>query len=253
MSFRVFAGVLVSFLLAAQSAHADSVTIYAAASTTDAIEAVIDSYQGGDDITPVFAGSSTLARQIQQGAPADIYLSANEAWMNELDNRGMIEPASRVDLLTNRLVLVTPRLASLEVEFNQPGSLASALGEGRLALADPDGVPAGIYARQALTARGEWRALEDRMVFGDNIRTVLTWVAQAEVDAAIVYRSDALTTMSVEMLGTYPQDTHAPIRYPAGIISGHDRPAVRAFFDYMRGPHGRAIFEDFGFGIADGD
>lgn len=243
-------------LFLSSPANADSVNIYAAASTSDAIEAVIEAYgsPNGGQIVPVFAGTSTLARQIQQGAPADIFLAANEAWVDELEAENNLAVGTRVDLLTNRLVLVTPRLAAIQYDFGSATGLSASLGSGRLALADPGGVPAGIYAEQALTARGEWDSVQDQLVYGDSVRTVLRWVASSEVSAAVVYESDALSTMSVAVLGTYPATAHDPIRYPLAIVAGSEtRPAVLAFHAYLQTPTARHIFEDYGFGLADSD
>ncbi len=256
MKWTAFPAVLGFVLLLSAPANADSVNIFAASSTSDALEAVIEAYRSpnGDVIVPVFASTSTLARQIDQGAPADIFFAANEAWMDHLAARDQLAPGTRGDLLTNQLVLVTPRLAAIEYNFARAQGLSAALGSGRLAIADPEGVPAGIYARQALVERGEWDSVEGQLVFGDSVRTVLNWVASAEVSAAIVYRSDALSTMSIVTLGTYTDANHDPIRYPVAIIAGRDtRPAVLAFFAYLQGPEARAIFEDYGFGMAGGN
>ncbi len=256
MKLFAYSFVVVLVLGLSGTANADSVNIYAAASTSDAVEALIIAYGANDDdqVVPIFAGTSILARQIDQGAPADIFLSANEAWMDHLEARGQTAPGTRANLLTNRLVLVTPRLAAMDYDFASAAGLSAALGEQRLALADPGGVPAGIYAQQALSARGEWDSIEDQLVFGDSVRVALTWVARAEVRAAVVYRSDALTTMSVAVLGTYPEDSHPPIRYPVAIISGSERrPEVLAFYAFLRGPQARLIFEDYGFGVVDQD
>jgi len=239
--------------LAGQSL-ADTVNIFAAASTSDAIEEIIDAYTPpiGTSVGGIYAASSTLAQQIEAGAPADIYLSANEAWMDDLASRERIAAGTRVDLLTNDLVLVAPRMLPLDYTPGGEVSLAGVLDEGLLAIGDPDTVPAGIYAREALTNLGEWDALSDNLIPGDSVRTALTWAARAEVRAAIVYGSDTYSTMSVSRVATFPADSHSPIVYPMGMIAGsEDRPAVLAFYEFLRGPEAADIFEAYGFGLAD--
>lgn len=246
--------VFVLFLGAWQNALADSVNIYAAASTSEALDDILAAYDPapGDEIAAIYASSSTLARQIEAGAPADIFLSANEAWMDELETNQRIAAGTRVDLLTNNLVLVAPRMLPFEYAIDGGTSLAGALGDGRLAIGDPNGVPAGIYAREALTSLREWSALQDNLVYGDSVRAALTWAARAEVSAAIVYESDAFSTLSVSSVATFPASSHTPIRYPLAIIEGsEERAAVLAFHSYLHGPRARAIFEAYGFGIAE--
>jgi len=245
-------------LLAALSAptRADTINIYAAASTADALNDILAAYQPapGNDVKAIYAASSTLARQIQAGADADLYLSANGAWMDELQDGDLIASATRIDLLSNRLVLVTPRMLPIEFAPDTGTTLGAALGDRRLAIANPSGVPAGIYARETLTARGEWDALQDNIVIGDTVRSALTWAAWAEVGAAIVYESDTYATQSVRRIMTYPEDSHSPIRYPLGIIAGsEDDPEALSFYEFLRGPEASEIFRAYGFGVIDQD
>jgi len=131
-------------------------------------------------------------------------------------------------------------------------TLSDVFGDGRLAMGDPDGVPAGMYARETLTHLGEWEALEDRLVYGDSVRAALTWAAQAEVRAAIVYLSDTYSTQSVVRVATFPAESHSPIVYPIAIVAGsEERPSVLAFYEYLRGPEARDIFAAYGFGRAE--
>lgn len=243
----------VLLLLGSGIARADTVNIYAAASTADALNDILEVYEetARDNVVATFAASSTLARQIEAGAPADIFLSANVAWMDDLASRQRLAAASRVDLLSNRLVLVTPRMLPISYDGSSGASLSEALGNRHLALGDPDGVPAGLYAREALTALGEWDANQDNMVFGDSVRAALTWAARAEVGAAVVYASDTFATQSVRRLMTFDEATHTPIRYPLAIIDGSEgRPEVLALYEFLQGPEAAAVFEDYGFGLA---
>lgn len=244
--------VLIAVLGSAGTALADTVNIYAAASTSEALNDILAAYDPdpGSEVIAIYAASSMLARQIEAGAPADIFLSANQAWMDELEARGRVGVGTRVDLLTNRLVLVAPRLLPFEYAFADGASLADALGDGRLAMADPGGVPAGIYGREALNHFEQWDGLEGKLVFGDSVRAALSWVARAEVNAAIVYSSDAYSTFSVAVVDTFPEESHAPIRYPLAIIEGRQmRPEVMAFYAYLRGPRAAAIFSAYGFDL----
>lgn len=236
-------------------ARADNVNIYAAASTADALNDILAAYDApaGTEVIATYAASSTLARQIAGGAPAQIYLSANQAWMDDLEERELLAPGTRIDLLSNRLVLVRPRMLPLDFEFGGNTTLADALGDRRLAMGDPGGVPAGIYGQEALVSLGEWNGLQDNLVFGDTVRAAVTWAAWAEVGAAIVYESDTYSTQSIARVLTFPENTHTPIRYPLAMVGGsEERPEVMAFYAFLRGPQAAAIFEAYGFGLAPG-
>jgi len=196
----------------------------------------------------VFAGSSILAKQIENGAPADIYLSANPAWMDYLAERGHIDATTRRDLLANRLVVIARvdgAAGSLDVETD----LTAALGEGRLALGDPDHVPAGIYARQALEAMGLWPALADRLVRTADVRIALHLVARGEAPLGIVYASDAHTFDGVRVAGEIAPGHHAPIRYAIALTAGRDNETARHFLDFLATPDMAALFRRHGFGL----
>jgi len=252
MRLSVVLSVVVLFLGLVQIARADTVNIYAAASTSDAIDDILAAYRApsGSQVIATYAASSTLARQIDAGAPADIYLSANELWMDDLETRERIAAGSRISLLTNELVLVAPRMLPLAYEIEGEVSLSEMLGDRRLAMGDPEAVPAGIYGREALTNLGEWDALEGKLVFGESVRTALNWAARAEVGAAIVYRSDTYSTQSISRVLTFPSSSHAPIRYPLAMVEGRDEnPEVLAFYAFLQGPQAREIFAAYGFGL----
>ncbi len=229
-------------------------TIFAAASTTDAVTEIAAAYAAvsGVSIRPVFAASSTLARQITQSAPADLYLSANETWVEHLIGEGMIEEQSRTDLLTNRLVLIAPADSPLQLKLSTKTDLKAALGEGRLAVGDPAHVPAGIYARQALESLGLWTQVAGKLAQSGNVRAALALVERGEVPAGIVYATDAAISPKVRVIDSFPAQATPAISYPLAIVHGHDRPAVRKFYDYLLSPAAAAIFRKHGFTAAGG-
>ena len=230
------------------------VILFAAASMTAPIEALTRAFNdahGGAAVTPSFAASSTLARQIENGAPASIYISANRRWMDYLDQRGLIDSASRCDLIGNHLVLIAPADSGLELVIEPGFDLLSALGGQRLAMGDPDHVPAGIYGRQALEALGVWRSVADRLVRGANVRAVLALVARGEVAAGIVYASDVAVSDRVRMVGRFPAASHDAIIYPAArLAGGGESAAAAAFYAYLVSSEGRALLAGHGFDAA---
>ncbi len=236
-------------VLAAPVQAAGPVTVFAAASTTDAVQAVLDAFRKAHpetDARASFAASSTLAKQIARGAPADLYLSANVAWMDYLEDRGAIDPASRVDLLGNRLVLVASPMSPVSGDL---AKLPEALGARRLAIGDPGHVPAGIYAKQALQSLGLWAKLRDKTAFAANVRAALALVGRGEAAAGIVYATDARISDQVSTLATLPADSHPPIRYPLARVDGADSPGAQALYDFFRSTEARAIFQDHGFSV----
>ena len=248
---------LLLLLLTAPAQAAGQVTVFAAASTTDAVRTVLTAFRETHPQTSVrtsFAASSTLAKQIARGAPADLFLSANVGWMDYLEKRGAIDADSRIDLLGNRLVLVAP--ADTEVASdrqNLPQNLPRMLGERRLAIGDPAHVPAGIYAKQALRSLGQWDQLRQRTANAADVRAALALVGRGEAAAGIVYATDARISDKVRTLATLPADSHPPIDYPLARIAGADRPAVDALYAFLQSKRARAIFRDHGFTVAEPD
>ena len=239
-------------VLGGNPARADQpVTIFAAASTMEAVTAVARAYEasGRGTVRPVFAASSTLALQIARGAPADLFLSANTAWMDDLERRGAIEPRTRIDLLGNVLVLIAPRDSPLDLEIAPGFALAAALSERRLAMGDPAHVPAGIYAKAALERLGVWSRVAGRVAFLGNVRAALTLVDRGEAAAGIVYASDARVAPRVRVVGAFPADSHPPIVFPLAVVAGRRGPAVMALYAYLRGPEARALFRTRGFTV----
>lgn len=231
-------------------ALADQVTVFAAASMKNAMEEVSEKFNEatGHDLAVSLAGSSALARQIQQGAPADLFISANPGWMDALEADGLIEPEMRVDLLGNAIVLIAHGEAD-KVEIGPELDLTGVLGENRLAMAMVDAVPAGIYGKAALESLGLWDAVAPKVAQADNVRAALALVATGEAPLGIVYATDAAATDKVSVIGTFPADSHPPIVYPAAAVTGHDNPAVIAFLEFLGTPAARAAFEAQGFTV----
>jgi molybdate transport system substrate-binding protein len=193
-----------------------------------------------------FAASSTLARQIENGAPAVVFLSADLEWMDYLQTRNLIQADTRHDLLGNRLVLIAPADSKIKLKIEPRFPLAAALGTGRLATGDPDTVPVGRYAREALTNLGVWNAVADRMVRADSVRSALAFVDRAEAPLGIVYETDALIDKRVRVVDVFPAGSHKPIVYPIALTSAAKTEAAR-FVAYIRGPAGVAAFKAQGF------
>jgi molybdate transport system substrate-binding protein len=236
--------------------------VYAAASLTDVMKVLGDAYAATGRPKPEFsfASSSDLARQIEQGAQADVFLSADEQWMDYLDRKGLIEKASRIDLLGNRLVLVTPMPASgeprvLDLSAKDGGELsalttsiflAQVLGkDGKLAMGDPEAVPAGRYGKEALTALNAWAAVESKVARAANVRDALRLVSSGEAEAGIVYATDAKSEPKVAISAFFPETSHKPIVYPMALSAG--RKGGSEFSDFLRSAQARAIFEAAGF------
>ncbi len=242
--------VLTAVLPASPAPRAEpAVTLFAAASTVKAVAAVAQAYEtgGGSRVRMVFAASSTLARQIAQGAPADLYLSASTAWMDELEGRGAIEAGTRVDLLGNALVLIAPKRRPVAIEIAPGFALAGALGDRRLAMGDPAHVPAGIYAKAALTKLGIWAEISARVAYLGDVRGALAMVDRGEAAAGIVYASDVGDAARVQVVGSFPADSHPAIVYPLAVVAGRRRPEVMAFYEFLRGPQARLLLEARGF------
>ena len=232
----------------ATTARAGDVTVFAAASLTDALAQIEAGFEAetGHEVTLSLAGSSALARQIQQGAPADIFISASADWMDALQADGLIDPASRVDLVTNAIVLVAHGAAD-PVQIGPDLDLPALLGDGRLAMALVDAVPAGVYGKAALTSLGLWDGVQAQVAQSDNVRAALALVALGEAPLGIVYATDAVAEDRVTVIGTFPADSHPPIAYPAARVAGRGGDAAADFLTWLQGPQARAAFAAQGF------
>lgn len=241
---------LVGGLCAPPAAQADDPLVFAAASLKPALDAVIASPAVATlgHVKVSYAASSQLALQIEAGAPASLFVSADQDWMDYLAARRLILASTRSNLLGNALVLVAPSGSTRELTIANGFDLAGALGAGgHLAVAEPDSVPAGKYAKAALVQLGAWKAVESRIVAAENVRAALNFVARGEVPLGIVYRSDAVSEPRVRVLGVFPATSHAPIVYPVAIVAGHDSPTVRKLRDLLHAAPEQAIFHAYGF------
>lgn len=230
---------------------AEPVSVFAAASLTDALRDVSAAWQraGHAPLRLIFAASSTLARQVEQGAPANLFASADQRWMDYLAQRGLIAADTRRDLLANRLVLVVPRDRARQVAVGPGLDLAALLGPGgRIATGDPAHVPVGLYAKQALTALGLWSQAEPHLARADDVRAALLLVERGEAPLGIVYATDAASA-GVAVAGTFPEDTHDRITYPFAVTRDGDTPEARALLLFLAGPEARAAFERRGFTV----
>jgi molybdate transport system substrate-binding protein len=237
-------------LLFASASSAGPARVYAAASLTDALTSVAARWQRRGHPLPqlVFGGTATLARQIEAGAPADIFAAADARWMDLLDEAGRLAPGTRVDLLGNSLVLVAPKGRAFRVELRRDFPLAGAF-PGRLCIGEPGVVPAGTYARQALQNLDWWTSLEGRAVGTEDVRAALTFVGRGECAAGIVYATDVASSEEVEVVARFPVTLHAPIVYPFALVAGASAEAAQ-FFGFVRSEEAAAIFLQHGFVIA---
>ena len=245
---RWIAALLVAWALSAQPASAQTVTVFAAASLKDALDDVGRAYEArtGVKVRVSYAATSAIARQIEQGAPADIFISADSEWMDYLAQRRLIEPSSRRDLLGNRLVLIAPASSKVALRIGRGMPLRRALGGGRLAVAGPQ-VPAGKYARGALAALGVWTSVSDRVVDAENVRSALQYVARGEAPLGVVYETDARVEPQVRIVGAFPASTHPPIVYPAAVTTSSRGADAARFLAFLSGREALGAFRRFGF------
>jgi molybdate transport system substrate-binding protein len=225
-----------------------AVVVFAAASLKTALDDAAARWtaQTGAPVTTVYAGTASLARQIAQGAPADLFVSANIAWMDALQRDGLIDPASRRDLFRNRLALVAATGAATPTAVAPGLDLPAMLGGGRMAMAFVDAVPAGIYGKTALETLGLWDAVADRVAQTDSVRAALALVARGAAPLGVVYATDAAAEPRVTLVGLFPEVSHPPIVYPAAATPRAGAQA-RAMLEFLSGPQGRAVFAAHGF------
>lgn len=250
---KILRTIALLFLLMAPCAHAApnerGPLLLAAASMQEAMHAAADAWAAQGHARPVlsFAGSSALARQIRAGAPADLFLSADEAWMTDIDRAGLIVRGTRANLAANQLVLVAPAKKPVRLRIARGMPIGRALGTGRLAMADPDSVPAGRYGKAALLSLGVWPQVANRIARRENVRAALTLVARGETPLGIVYATDLRAADGVQMVGVFPSNSHAPIRYPiARLTSSHHKDA-EGLRRFLLSPTGKAILARYGF------
>jgi molybdate transport system substrate-binding protein len=232
----------------AGSADTSKLVVFAAASLKTALDEINAQWFGrtGKRATISYAASPALAKQIDQGAPADVFVSADLAWMDYLAHRKLIRSETRRDLVGNRLVLIAPRGSGLRVKVEAGFPLPLLLGSGRLAMANTDAVPAGKYGKAALASLGVWDQVKDRVVQAENVRAALVLVSRGEAPLGIVYHSDAISDAAVELVGSFPNSTHPAIIYPVAITTDARSQDANAFIEELKSAGSRAIFEKHG-------
>ena len=249
---------LVTFIVAASTAlgalpaRADppAVTVFAAASLKNVLDDIGAAYQAKTGAVAHFSygASSALARQIEQGAPADIFISADADWMDYVAQRKLIVAASRRDLLTNHLALIAPNGSAVKLDVRTGMPLAQSLGDGRIAIAGPE-VPAGKYGRASLQALGVWESVKDRLAPAENVRSALAFVALGETPLGIVYDTDAKTEPKVKIVGLFPDASHPRIVYPVALLAASASPGAKQFLGFLEGREAAALFRKYGFTV----
>lgn len=251
----IAAALLLPIFITPVLSHAETVTVFAAASLNNALTEIAQGYEAThptDKIQTSFAASSTLAKQIQLGAPAQIFISADEPWMDALAKSNLLIEKSRVDLLANQLVLITPKDQPFPVIMDKSFHLPLAF-TGKICLGNPDSVPAGKYAKQSLITMGWWDGLQSRVVPTEDVRSALAFVARGECPAGAVYTTDAMISDKVKIIGTFPNNSHAPITYPLALLKTTENqtkatPSSQQFWQYLQQPAAQKIFHKYGFG-----
>jgi molybdate transport system substrate-binding protein len=226
------------------------VIVFAAASLKNALDGVATAWQkeSGNSARISYAASSTLAKQIEEDAPAQIFISADEDWMNYVAGKGLIKPGTRSDLLGNKLVLVAPKDSTVALDLKPGAALANALGGGRLAMGNVDSVPAGKYGKAALEKLGLWASVSGRLAQAESVRAALLFVSRGEAPLGVVYRTDAAADPSVKIVAAFPAGSHPPIIYPIA-LTVKASPAAAAFLDYIKSAKAAPFFEAQGFTV----
>ncbi|HEY4365651.1 MAG TPA: molybdate ABC transporter substrate-binding protein [Steroidobacteraceae bacterium] len=242
-------------LLGALSPHAAETSqqpllVFGASSLTNVLDEIGAAYtrETGQPVKFSYAASSVLAKQVEAGARADVFFSADTDWMDYLQQRNLIDKSTRKELLGNRLVLVAPADSQIQLKIAPNFPLAAALGKGRLATGDPDSVPVGKYARTALTSLGVWNDVADKLVRAENVRSALAFIARGEAPLGIVYETDAKVDKNVRVVDAFPASSHLPITYPVA-TTAVAQPAAAAFVTYLRGETAAAAFRKYGFTV----
>ena len=251
MFVRLFAFVLAVLAGASQPLVAqEQITVFAAASLKNALDDANAAFTKatGVKVTASYAASSALAKQIEQGAPADIFISADLQWMDYVGERKLIKPDTRVNLLGNKLVLIAPADSKIaKVTIGQGFDIAKLAGSDRIAVADVKAVPAGRYAKAALEKLGAWAAAGPRLAQAENVRAALAFVARDEAPIGIVYETDAKAEPKVKVIGAFPDSSYPPVTYPVAETAITTKQAVPQYLHFLRSPAAKAIFEKYGF------
>jgi molybdate transport system substrate-binding protein len=233
------------------AATTKSVVVFAAASLKNALDTISKNWEAqmGNKATLSFAASSAIAKQIESGAPADLFISADLKWMDWLAERKLINADTRKTLLGNTLVLIAPKDSTTTLKIEKGFKLAEALGDGRLAMGDTKSVPAGVYGKSALTSLGVWDQVEAKVAGAENVRAALAYVSRGETPLGIVYGTDAKADPAVKVVDTFPADSHEPIVYPVALTASSTSPEAKAYLDYLSSPDATKVFEAEGFTV----
>ena len=243
---------ILAFALAAMQplAAQESITVFAAASMKNALDDTNAAFTktSGVKVVASYAASSALAKQIEQGAPADVFVSADLKWMDYTAEHKLIRPETRVNLLGNKLVLIAPKDSKLDrINIAPSFDIAKLAGDGRIAIADVKAVPAGLYAKAALEKLGAWKAAEPKLAMAENVRATLAFVARGETPVGIVYETDAKVEPNVKIVGVFPEGSHEPVTYPVAATAASTNAATGRYLAFLRSGAAKAIFEKYGF------
>jgi molybdate transport system substrate-binding protein len=243
------AALLILGLCSTAPARAEDTIVFAAASTKDAITDIANAFAGAGKgkVVASFGSSGDLAKQIENGAPANLFISADSKWADYLAGKNLLVGDSRRDLLGNHLVLIAPADSTLSIDLRPGAPLAAALGDGRLAVCDPDSVPAGRYAKASLNKLGIWDQVTPKLAIAKDVRAALALVELGEAPAGVVYSTDAAASRKVKVVAVFPDDSHPKIVYPIALVAGHDTSEAMAFYDYLSGPDAAKVFKKYGF------
>ena len=249
------AGVSVAILTLLGAAHSPAaaqdktITVFAAASMKSALDDIDAAFTAktGVKITVSYAASSALAKQIEQGAPADVFISADTKWMTYLVEKGAVKKEAAINFLGNRLVLVAAKDSTLSLKIAKDFPLADTLGDNRIAMGEPKSVPAGKYGQEALEFYGVWKAVQPKVAGADNVRAALKLVSAGEAPLGIVYETDAKADPEVKVVDVFGEDSHSPIIYPVAPVEASANPAKDEFVKFLVGPEAATIFKDAGF------
>ena len=228
----------------------DTLTVFAAASMRNALDDANAAFTkaSGVKVTASYAATSALVKQIEQGAPAEVFISADLRWMDYAIEHKLVKPDTRVDLLGNRLVLIAPKASKLDnVKIEKGFDIARLAGDGRISVADVKAVPAGRYARAALESLGAWKAAEPKLAQAENVRAALAYVARGETAVGIVYETDARIEPGVKIAGVFPAGSHPPVTYPVAATANAKGDAATRYLRFLQTPAAKAIFEKYGF------
>ncbi|MCR6630971.1 MAG: molybdate ABC transporter substrate-binding protein [Magnetospirillum sp.] len=241
-----------AFGLSAAAAQADEILVFAAASLTNALNEVGESFTAktGHVMKPSYAASSALAKQVEQGSPANVFASADLKWMDYLTEKKLVNADTRFNLLGNTLVLVAPADSKLtKLDIDAKTDIAALAGQGRIATGDPDSVPVGLYFKQAMERANQWKAVEPKLARAESVRAALTLVERGEAPIGVVYATDAAISKKVKVVGTFPASLHDPIVYPFALVTGKETPAAKAFLDYVKTNESKGVFAKYGFKV----